>query len=125
MPALSTVIMFSPLSVDTHRTCGARMHWLPPDTSGEAWRLPLLRRLGEAAAQVLLHPAQADDHRFQDRRIDPLGHECTHLGAVAFEVAQDRRSCWRQSQTPDAPIGGIGAALDCLAPPGGQSGERP
>jgi hypothetical protein len=24
---------------------------------------PLLRRFGEAAAQVLLHPMQADDHR--------------------------------------------------------------
>jgi hypothetical protein len=32
--------------------------------------------------------------------------------AVALEVAQDRRCCRRQSQTPDAPILGIGAALD-------------
>jgi hypothetical protein len=38
MPARSPVLMFSPLSADNHRTCGARMHWLPPDTSAEAWR---------------------------------------------------------------------------------------
>jgi hypothetical protein len=75
---------------------------------------PSLRRcFGEPlTAHVCFHLAKTRRHRIQYGAIDAFGHDGVKLGSPALDLAQDRRRGWRQSQTPDSPVLGIGAALD-------------